>query len=181
MRNKVAQFAAAAAAAGLLATAHASPHTLIIGVDGLKPDCIPPAHTPAIDRLIAEGCYNDNAQAEDLTYSGPNWASILHGVHRDKHRVTNNEYRPSRLREWPDFLTYLERHNPDLVTAKVVAPGLIDTDETRALANYAELAKLSPIGRAGTAQEVADLVAFIASEKAGYLSGQVIRLDGGST
>lgn len=67
------------------------------------------------------------------------------------------------------------------VTANVIAPGLIDTPETLALANYDALARLSPIGRAGTPQEVADLVAFVASEKAGYLSGQIIRLDGGST
>ena len=123
MRNKVAAVLASAACSLVpsLGFAGDGPRVLVIGVDGLKPDCIPPANTPAIDRLIADGCYNDDAQAEDLTFSGPNWASILHGVHRDKHGVTNNEYRPSRLRNYPDFLTYLERDNPDLVTAKVVA------------------------------------------------------------
>jgi hypothetical protein len=123
MRNKVAVAAFALLAAGLAAAAPAGngPRVLVIGVDGLKPDCIPPAKTPALDRLIAEGSYNDDAQAEDLTFSGPNWSSILHGVHRDKHRVYNNEYRPSNLRAWPDFLTLIERHDSDLVTAKVIA------------------------------------------------------------
>ena len=123
MRNKVAVILASAACSlvSSLGFAGTGPRVLVIGVDGLKPDCIPPANTPAIDRLIANGSYNDDAQAEDLTYSGPNWASILHGVHRDKHGVTNNEYRPSNLRNYPDFLTYLERSDPTLVTAKVVA------------------------------------------------------------
>lgn len=102
-------------------SAASAQRVLVIGVDGLKPDCIPLAETPALDRLIAEGSYNDDAQAEDLTFSGPNWASILHGVHRDKHGVVNNEYRPQNLRQYPDFLTYIERADPTMVTAKVVA------------------------------------------------------------
>lgn len=99
----------------------AGPRVLVIGVDGLKPDCIEPASTPALDRLIANGSFNADGQAEDLTFSGPNWASILHGVHRDKHGVFNNDYRPSRLREWPDFLTRIERFDASRVTAKVIA------------------------------------------------------------
>lgn len=67
------------------------------------------------------------------------------------------------------------------ITANVVAPGLIDTPETRALDNFDALAKLSPLGRAGTPGEVAALVAFLVSEKAGYISGQLICLDGGTT
>lgn len=66
------------------------------------------------------------------------------------------------------------------LTANVVAPGLIDTEETRNLANYEELVKLSPLKRAGKAEEVAALVGFLASERAGYISGQLICVDGGS-
>ncbi len=110
--------AALGAAAGLAA---AGSRVLVIGVDGLRPDCIAGADTPALDALIADGSFNTDAQCEDLTFSGPNWASILNGVHRDKHRVINNEYRPSRVAEWPDFLTLLERTTPALVTAKCVS------------------------------------------------------------
>ncbi|MDH3738663.1 MAG: 3-oxoacyl-ACP reductase FabG [Alphaproteobacteria bacterium] len=66
------------------------------------------------------------------------------------------------------------------ITANVVAPGLIDTPETKALANYRELTLLSPSQRAGTPDEVAALVGFLASEKAGYISGQLICVDGGT-
>lgn len=67
------------------------------------------------------------------------------------------------------------------ITANVVAPGLIDTPETLALDNYEELKGYAPVGRAGQPDEVAALVGFLVSEKAGYLSGQLICLDGGTT
>ncbi|MBY8974894.1 3-oxoacyl-ACP reductase FabG [Rhodobacteraceae bacterium NNCM2] len=66
------------------------------------------------------------------------------------------------------------------ITANVVAPGLIDTPATRALENFEALAKLSSTGRAGTTDEVAALVGFLVSEKAGYISGQLISVDGGT-
>ncbi len=65
------------------------------------------------------------------------------------------------------------------ITANVVAPGLIATPETEQLANYAELRALAPAGRAGTPEEVAAIVGFLASDKAGYISGQMIAVDGG--
>ena len=67
------------------------------------------------------------------------------------------------------------------ITANVVAPGLIDTVETRALPNWDELVKISPSGRAGTPEEVASVVSFLASDKAGYISGQIIPVDGGAS
>ena len=66
------------------------------------------------------------------------------------------------------------------ITANVVAPGLIDTEETRRLANYAELVALSPNGRAGTPDEVAAVIAFLVSEEAAYVSSQLISVDGGA-
>lgn len=86
------------------------PKVLVVGVDGLRPDAMAAARTPNIDALIAGGCYSDNAQVEDLTFSGPNWASILHGVHRDQHNVTTNDYLGNTLANHPDFLAWLENH-----------------------------------------------------------------------
>ncbi|MCI4662255.1 MAG: SDR family oxidoreductase [Neomegalonema sp.] len=67
------------------------------------------------------------------------------------------------------------------ITANVVAPGLIETKETRQLANYDDLCKLAACRRAGTVEEVAALIAFLTSEPAGYISGQLICVDGGTT
>lgn len=67
------------------------------------------------------------------------------------------------------------------ITANVVAPGFIETDMTAALpeAQQAEYKRSIPSGRYGTAAEVARVVAWIAGDDAGYVSGAVIPVDGG--
>ena len=62
-----------------------------------------------------------------------------------------------------------------------VAPGFIDTDMTAALSDTVREAMLKtiPAGRLGAAEEVAKAVAFLASENAAYVSGQVLAVDGG--
>lgn len=65
------------------------------------------------------------------------------------------------------------------VTVNCVAPGIIDTPMTASLFDAARLAQLVPLQRAGTPQEVAGLVSFLMSEKAGYVTGQVVSINGG--
>jgi beta-ketoacyl ACP reductase len=67
------------------------------------------------------------------------------------------------------------------ITANVVAPGYIDTDMTRALDERIQEGALEfiPAKRVGTAEEVAGVVSFLASEDASYISGAVIPVDGG--
>ena len=65
------------------------------------------------------------------------------------------------------------------ITANVVAPGLIDTPETRALENFEDLRKFIPAGRPGVPDEVAQVIGFLASDAASYISGQLIAVDGG--
>jgi NAD(P)-dependent dehydrogenase (short-subunit alcohol dehydrogenase family) len=68
------------------------------------------------------------------------------------------------------------------ITVNAVCPGLIDTELTREHATAEELerhARGFPIQRLGTAQEVADLVCFLASERAGYITGASLDINGG--
>jgi 3-oxoacyl-[acyl-carrier protein] reductase len=67
------------------------------------------------------------------------------------------------------------------VTVNVVAPGLIDTDMTRALTERAkgDWSEQIPLGRLGTPEDVAAAVAFLASDRAGYVTGQVVAVNGG--
>jgi 3-oxoacyl-[acyl-carrier protein] reductase len=67
------------------------------------------------------------------------------------------------------------------VTVNAVAPGFIETDMTGSLPEEVKSGYLSliPAGRWGTAAEVAEVVAFLASPLAGYITGQVININGG--
>lgn len=67
------------------------------------------------------------------------------------------------------------------VTVNAVAPGIIASAMTEGLFDREALARLVPMKRAGTPAEVAALVAFLASERAGYISGQVISINGAMT
>ncbi len=67
------------------------------------------------------------------------------------------------------------------ITVNCVAPGFIDTDMTRELpdAQRARLLDQIPLGRLGDASEVAAVVAFLASESAGYVTGETVHVNGG--
>lgn len=67
------------------------------------------------------------------------------------------------------------------ITVNAVAPGYIDTDMTQAMTDAAKEAVLSqiPLKRVGNPKDIAEAVAFLASDKASYITGQVISVDGG--
>jgi 3-oxoacyl-[acyl-carrier protein] reductase len=65
------------------------------------------------------------------------------------------------------------------VRANVVAPGFIDSDMVADLKNRDELATGIPLGRFGRPEDVADAVSFLVSDRASYITGAVLRVDGG--
>jgi 3-oxoacyl-[acyl-carrier protein] reductase len=67
------------------------------------------------------------------------------------------------------------------ITANAVAPGFVLTELTQDLpeALQAEITARTPLGRFGTTQEIADAVAFLASDEAAYITGHVLAVDGG--
>jgi 3-oxoacyl-[acyl-carrier protein] reductase len=69
------------------------------------------------------------------------------------------------------------------ITCNAVAPGLIDTPFVRAHPQFDAIrdnaVKTTPIPRIGAPEDVADAVAFLASERAGYITGDVLHVTGG--
>ena len=67
------------------------------------------------------------------------------------------------------------------ITVNAVAPGFIETDMTASLPDKAREAMVAqiPLGRAGTARDIAATVVFLASDQAAYITGQVIHVSGG--
>jgi meso-butanediol dehydrogenase / (S,S)-butanediol dehydrogenase / diacetyl reductase len=79
-------------------------------------------------------------------------------------------------------------HGPDGVRCNAVAPGWIDTELTAEYAaNFADpgfharLGSIHPVGRTGTPEEVANLIVWLASEEAAFVTGQTFSIDGGRT
>jgi 3-oxoacyl-[acyl-carrier protein] reductase len=67
------------------------------------------------------------------------------------------------------------------ITVNAVAPGYIDTEMTQVLSESVKEKAIEqiPLGRFGKVQDIADMVCFLASDKANYITGQVISVDGG--
>lgn len=70
---------------------------------------------------------------------------------------------------------------PDRIRVNAVTPGFIDTDMIKDLPDTVAAERLAaiPLGRVGTAEEVAEAIVFLASDRARYITGQVLGVDGG--
>ncbi|WP_211828910.1 hemopexin repeat-containing protein [Kistimonas asteriae] len=106
--------------AGSAVTVQKKKKVLLIGIDGLRPDSLQQANTPNLDRLINQGFFSP-MQAEDTTWSAPCWATVLYGVWRDRHGITNNSFTGSKLGNIPDLFSHVEQQNPALHTARVTS------------------------------------------------------------
>lgn len=70
---------------------------------------------------------------------------------------------------------------PSGIRANCVAPGVVNTDMVQVLGQetLADLAQMTPLGRLGTPEDIAAAIAFLASDAAGFITGQVLTADGG--
>ena len=106
---------------------------LVIGIDGVRPDALQIADTPAIDELITAGAFTNNTKIlgdryrDNETISGPGWSSFLTGVWADKHGVNDNTFRGENYEEYPHFFAYLKQAFPKAVTGSFVDWEPIDT------------------------------------------------------
>ena len=88
---------------------------LIIGIDGALSNAFQESTGPYIYSLKnSENVrFNLSHKVEDLTISGPNWASICTGVHYDKHKVRDNFFENNDLESYPHFFNYLNDYYGD--------------------------------------------------------------------
>jgi predicted AlkP superfamily pyrophosphatase or phosphodiesterase len=95
---------------------------LIIGIDGFRSDAMQVGITPFMHSLsLNNNVYFTPANsAEGDTYSGPNWSSLLTGVHYDKHTVTDNSFEGNTLDRYPPFFSYIEGINKNINTISIV-------------------------------------------------------------
>ena len=104
---------------------------LYLGIDGCRFDALRVANTPHLDRLIDQGCYDDQTQILGKRYqgndtiSGPGWSSILTGVWADKHGVNDNQFRGKNYERFPHFFSRLKEVQPEARTVSVVTWGPI--------------------------------------------------------
>ncbi|MCB9255661.1 MAG: alkaline phosphatase family protein [Chitinophagales bacterium] len=93
---------------------------LIIGIDGFRSDCMNDSISPFLYSLSQDPkCfYNSAHQVENVTVSGPNWTSILSGVHYEKH-LASNTFSEYKVEEFPHFYKYIEEANSNLNTVSI--------------------------------------------------------------
>jgi predicted AlkP superfamily pyrophosphatase or phosphodiesterase len=100
--------------------------TLIIGIDGCRPDAMLAADAPYMRALIKDGAFSDKAQACDRTISGPCWGNILTGVWYQKHGVRDNSFQGTNFDQYPTCLARYKQARPDGYVASVAQWSGID-------------------------------------------------------
>ncbi len=90
---------------------------LFIGIDGLRTDALQTANTPGMDSLVQHAYVCWNTDRGPYTVSVPGWSSILHGVWPAKHGLTENSFRKSKYKDFPDLFTLAKQFKPTLSVA----------------------------------------------------------------
>jgi 3-oxoacyl-[acyl-carrier protein] reductase len=87
----------------------------------------------------------------------------------------------SKHASWGLIKTLAHEFGPKGVTANIISPGTIPDEggDISQSSKFQELLKQNPVGRLGTADEIAGLVGFLCSEKGGFINGQLLQMNGG--
>tara|TARA_Y100000385_G_scaffold33916_1_gene31846 strand:+ start:47 stop:979 length:933 start_codon:yes stop_codon:yes gene_type:complete len=103
-------------------TSKLSRKVLVLGLDGVRSDAMNENNSPFMFALSAtDGVYfTASHSVESITYSGPNWSSILTGVHYAKHGVTSNDFEHPNFACYPTFFDYVEAVDSSIHTASIV-------------------------------------------------------------
>lgn len=105
---------------GLTLNLNAQNKVLIIGIDGVRPDCLLKAKTPNLDKLWQNGAYSFSVKTDPISSSGICWTSMLTGVWHEKHNVLDNDYTNPNLAAYPHFYHRVKEQKPDLKLFSVV-------------------------------------------------------------
>ncbi len=151
----------------------------------------------AIDQLLLRVKEDDLAKTMHTNVAGTLWpckSAIRHMMRKKTGRIINLSsvvaesgnpgqavYSASKAALIGLTKTLAREYASRGITVNAVAPGFIDTDMTSSLPEEAKAGIIAqtPLARMGTADEVAASVVFLASDEAGYITGQVIRVNGG--
>ena len=96
-------------------------NVLIVGIDGFRSDVLSQKASPFMFNFSSRSDVYFTAahQTEEDTYSGPNWSSILTGVHYNKHNVTDNSFKGRRFDIYPPFQYFLNTAYNHLNSASI--------------------------------------------------------------
>lgn len=92
---------------------------LIIGIDGVQPDCLLKAKTPNLDNLWENGAYSFSAKTDPISSSGICWTAMLTGVWHEKHNVISNEYKNPNIAEYPHYYHRVKEQKPESILYSV--------------------------------------------------------------
>tara|TARA_B100001250_G_scaffold406348_1_gene425232 strand:- start:262 stop:1197 length:936 start_codon:yes stop_codon:yes gene_type:complete len=129
---------------------------LVIGVDGIRSDVMQDSISPFLfDLSQQENTYfTDSHITEGITYSGPNWSSLLTGVHMSKHNVLENDFLNPNFNEYPSFFYYLENIEEPINTVSIVNWLPIHTHILSGIVDYAPTESISDLEVFNSCKEI---------------------------
>lgn len=173
----------AATAAALAALLEAGPIQILVNNAGIHSDAVFPGMSgeqwDSVVDVSLNGFFNVT-QPLTMPMLRTRWGRIVNissiaGITGNRGQVNYSAAKAALHAAGKSLALELASRN---ITVNAVAPGIIATDMIEGTFDADAIKKLVPMQRAGQPEEVADLVAFLASNRAAYISGQVISING---